>query len=464
MSKKEAMGILNTLKNALSKAKGFTGQPIYRSDTGQFDTGASEKFQQLWNPNKAFASGGGSNLFGAGQVAGAIDGGPLMSQQNQSLATPEQLAQLRAANDNGGGDNGGGDNGGGGNGGGGDTGGDIGGIQNTDFYLDEFGNKQRITGDSNSRYYNAENAGKKALEAALGVFESRKKGLLNRIPGLESARDLRLRGLDEGLQQFVDTLTREEGSRVGEIQQTAKGVADQFKVSERQTRASAQGLARQLRDLFASAGTTDSTQFRDKNVENSSQILQTLGDLRRSGADKAATFGKEEEDIKSFFTEKVTQQRQQIGLAKDTAIKKTQDQIQAVMDAVDLNDAQKIDAVESANVRLQERLGQIDLQERTFTQNATKDAQDLAIKLQELKSKGTSSAFKTAAADKKSFSDAVTVIGKLKDQLGSMTPETAANVFSQFGFKDDEAQRLGRTYATSTTGNQDENPFSGLSA
>ena len=44
---------------------------------------------------------------------------------------------------------------------------------------------------------NAEEQSQRAIQAALGVFETKKQGLMNRIPGLESARDLRIRGLEE---------------------------------------------------------------------------------------------------------------------------------------------------------------------------------------------------------------------------------------------------------------------------
>lgn len=353
--------------------------------------------------------------------------------------------------------------GGGGNTGGGGSTSSIGpnveGTQNVDFFVDEFGNRKPITDNPNSRYYDqarnsAAEASKRALEAALGVFDSRKQGLLNRIPGLESARDLRLRGLDEGLSQFTDTANREKDSRVSSIEQTAQSTADDYKVAERQQRSTAKGLARQLRNIFAASGTIDSTQFRDQNIEQSQSILQSLGDLRRSGAEKQAVFGKEKEDVNQYYSEKITQQSQQVALAKDEARAQTDAQIQSVLDDVDLNDAQKIEAVQAANQRLEARLSDLDQQELSFNQQAAKDAQELAIKLQELKSKGNSSAYTAATQDRKAFADAVSVIGKLKDQLGQITPQAAESVFSQYGFSDDEAKRLSQTYASSTRGNQ----------
>lgn len=65
-----------TLQELLAQATGFTGQPIYRPETGQIDLGLTEKLQQIVAPDKAYASSGGSDLVGGdnttGQVLGAV--------------------------------------------------------------------------------------------------------------------------------------------------------------------------------------------------------------------------------------------------------------------------------------------------------------------------------------------------------------------------------------------------------
>lgn len=304
---------------------------------------------------------------------------------------------------------------------------------------------------------NATDNNRALLEASLGVYNTKAQNLRNQIPGIQQQGELRQRGLDEGLGQFIDTSTREQNSRLGDIDLTAKETADTFTGAERKTRASAAGLARQLRNMFAASGTIDSTQYKDMNIDQSKEALQALGDIRNSGANKAAVFAKEGEDVKQFYSEKITQQRQQTALMKDQARAETDQAVQGIYADINLTDSQKIEAVAAANDRLDQKLTAIDQQKATWAQQAAKDAQDLAIKLAELKGKGSSSAYTAAKDDRAAITAADNVIQGIVAKLGAITPEAAATVFTQFGVDKDKADQMGRLYTSGTV--KDENPF-----
>lgn len=315
--------------------------------------------------------------------------------------------------------------------------------------------------NADSARQSAEEQARRALEAAIGVFNTKAEGLRNRIPGVEAARDLRIRGLEEDLGSFNETAGREEGSRVADLDTTRKTTEDLYSTAERKTRASAKSLSRNLRQLFAGAGTLDSTQYRDYNVDQSKEIAQTLGDTRREGAGKVSTIDKEIEDTKGYYAEQRTQFAKKTALAKDQARAEADDKIQGIMDDINLTDSQKIEAVVAQQNKLDQRLGEIDQTEAKFKADAERDAKEIAIKLAELKSKGYSEGYKTTQANQKAFDSATKVIERLSQQLGSMTPATAAAVFTQYGIDPKESERLAFTlYGSSEKDANAGNPFS----
>lgn len=300
--------------------------------------------------------------------------------------------------------------------------------------------------DADAARRQAEEQAQRALEAAIGTFNTKAQGLRNRIPGVEAARDLRVRGLDEDLSQFLQTSEREQGSRVGDLGETRKTTEDLYTTAERKTRASAKSLARNLRNLFAGAGSLDSTQYRDYNIEQSKEIAQSLGDTRREGAGKLSSIDREIEDIKSFYGEQANQFTQKTALAKDKARAEADAEIQGIMDDIQLTDAQKIEAVVAQQGKLDDRLSRIDELEVNYKQQREKDAEETAIKLAELQQKGYSDSYKSTQANQKAFDSATSVIKRLSDQLGGMTPDTAATVFTQYGFDEEKAKQLAQQF------------------
>ena len=106
------MSIITDQYNNLLKwgqsIKGFTDQPVIRQSNSspvgyQFDSGATEKVQQLFNPNSAYASSGGSNLFGAAGQASETDGSEYSDFKGypQGLS-PEDVAKATGGNTGGG--------------------------------------------------------------------------------------------------------------------------------------------------------------------------------------------------------------------------------------------------------------------------------------------------------------------------------------------------------------------------
>lgn len=303
---------------------------------------------------------------------------------------------------------------------------------------------------------NANDQAQKALEAAIGVFNTKAQNLRDQIPGIESARDLRVRGLDESLGQFNDTASREEASRLATIKANEQATQDTYGTAERKTRVSAKSLANKLRNMFAGAGTLDSTQYKDMNIDQSKEILQSLGDIRREGAGKLAISKQEQDDLSKYYAEQKTQFDQKTKLAQDQARAEADTQIRGVLGDINLTDSQKIEAVTAQQAKLQDRLSAIDEAQANFKVGQEKDAQDLAIKLAELKSKGTSTAYNDSLKTQKALTAAVDVVNKIATNMpGANKAEIAAKVFASYPeLKDvDPTSLFGSNY---TTGNTDQ--------
>jgi hypothetical protein len=462
-----------TLAEALRKGVGAIGGVI--NTVGQA-TGASALAKAV-APNFTLAStlqNYGGNV--AGSIKDAIvprqayaaeadmtgntsqnSGGVIYDQNGNPIGSSSR----NASNVVGGGDNGGGGGDNGGGDGGGSSGGSTedlinalitkGGYNPTDArnaangpdaanLMNEFFNTTRSNTSDNAR---------KALEAALGVFNTKAQNLRDQIPGIEASRDLRVRGLNEGLTQFNDTASREEASRLATIQANEKTTQDTYSTAERTTRASAKSLANKLRNMFAGAGTLDSSQYKDMNVDQSKEILQSLGDIRREGAGKLAISKQEQDDLTKYYGEQKNQFDQKTKLAIDTAKADADKEITGVLGDINLTDSQKIEAVQQAQGKLDERLASIDEAQIKFKSQQESDAQDLAIKLAELKQKGVSSTYTDSQKVQKSLTAAVDVVNKIATNMpGANKAEIAAQVFASYPeLKDvDPASLFGKSY------------------
>ena len=317
--------------------------------------------------------------------------------------------------------------------------------------IDLSGERERTQSSENS-----------ALQAALGTFETRKQGLLGRIPGLEEQLALRLQGLGQGLDQFKQTAGREEGSRLESLGQTRGGVDEEYTRAGRQTRKSAQSLSRQLRNLFAGAGTLDSTQYRDYNIEQSRDIAQSIGDIGREKAGKMTAIGTEEEDVKQFYSEKRMQEEQRVTLAKEKARADTQGLVQGVMEDVNLTDSQKVEAVVEAQNRLSERMGQLDMMEVELKESRRKEDQEMSFKMAELSQKQSGAGYTQTINQQKALKDATAVVSSYAQRYNA-TPEQvqefAKQVFSQYGIDEEYSNFFNvapyRSGSTTSTGGQD---------
>ena len=295
-------------------------------------------------------------------------------------------------------------------------------VLNTDIY-----NRARDT---------ATNTTNDAIQAALKVYEAKQQALRNRIPGLESARDLRLQGLDLGLQQFIQTAQRErEARRLGFEKQRGE-VEEQYTRAKRQTRATARSLARKLRNLFAGHGTLDSTQYRDYNIEQSTDIARAIADISREKAGKLSLIGEEEENIMQYYAEQILQQQQRVTLEKDKVRQETDALIQDVLSDIDLTDAQKVETIVNAQNSLQERLTQLDMEEAKLQQQAQEFQQNMALKQQELQQKSTSATYQSGMANMKSIKDANAIVQSYIERYNPSSDQVynfAKQVFTQIG-------------------------------
>jgi hypothetical protein len=318
-----------------------------------------------------------------------------------------------------------------------------------------------LGGGGNDPYAGQEDSARiqaqRALEAALGVFNTKSKNLRDQIPGIETARDLRVRGLNEGLGQFNETSDREEASRLNTIKLNETETQDKYSTAERGTRTSAKSLANKLRNMFAGAGTLDSTQYKDMNIDQSKEILQSLGDIRREGAGKLAVSKQEQDDLTKYYGEQKNQFDQKTKLAVDTAKAEADREIQGVMGDINLTDSQKIEAVTEANNKLDTRLGSIQEASAKFKIDQEAEAKDLAIKLAELKQKGLSSSYTDSQKVQKSLTSAVDVVNKIATNMpGANKAQIAAQVFASYPeLKDvDPASLFGKSYTGSENSDQ----------
>lgn len=309
--------------------------------------------------------------------------------------------------------------------------------------------------DFNSARENAQNTGNSALQAALGVFDARKQSVLNRIPGLQSARDLRIQGLDQDLSNFNTTADMELQKRLGGLQDEQGQINEQYVGAQRKTRASAKGLARNLRNLFGASGTLDSSQYRDMNIDQSKEVLQGIGDLNREKAGKITANTREQGQTQDYYSQQKLQEQKRVALEKEKTKAETDSLIQGVLDDANLTDAQKVEAVTSAQERLASRLQELDMRQADLTAQKQKDAQDYALKIAELSKKGQSSEYTQIKNSNEAVQSAAAMIQKLTEQGKELTPQEAANVFTQFGVDKDKASFYGQLYGGTASGGND---------
>lgn len=311
----------------------------------------------------------------------------------------------------------------------------------------------RLPGIEDARRREQE-ANQKRIAAAVAVFDQMSQNLKDRIPGLEQMRDIRLQGLDTGLQQFIDTANREQGKRVSEIQESRGRIGEEFTKGERGVRTAAKSISQNLRKLFGGAGVLDSTAYRDANIESSRDILQQLGDLKRDKASRIATSEREEQDIKNYYSESINQQQQNITLQKDNVRAQTDQEIKGILGDIQLNDRQKIEAIESANERLAQRMTDLDVQAQRLSEEARQFDMNFALEQKKLSQKGSSAGYKDALNYSKAIQNATTNAQKILESYGM--PVTTANVsqlLKQQGFTTPEEDQFGGSYVTSGMGN-----------
>lgn len=298
---------------------------------------------------------------------------------------------------------------------------------------------------------NEESASQRALQAALGVYDQRKQGIMNKIPYLQQGAQQRIQGLDQGLEQFMGSAGLEEGKRVEGLGQERQGITEQYVGAERQTRQSAKGLARQLRNMFAGSGTLDSTQYRDMNIEQSRDILQSLGDTRREKAGKLTANEREVQSVKDFYAQQRLAEQQRVQLAKEQVQTETEQLVQSTLDDANLSDSQKIEAVEQANMRLEQRMTELSTQEMQLQQQAKKDEADLGVRLAELSNKGQSSTYTAAKQNNAAIEQGAAILEGYKEQFKSdPTAEQAASVFLALGVDEETANSMASFYGKSS--------------
>lgn len=309
----------------------------------------------------------------------------------------------------------------------------------------------------------AEEQARKALEAAIGVFNAKKQGILNRIPGLEEETNLTLRGFDEGLENFNQTANREEGKRVSDLQLQGEQIGEEYGQAARKTRASAKGLSRQLRNLFAGAGTLDSTQYRDMNIEQSNSLLQGLGDMNREKAYKTTANQKEQEDIKNYYSEQRVQEERRVKIEKEKVQSEARALKQRILDDATLTDAQKIEAVVEAQSRLDNRMADLDMKEAELKEARRREDRDYELKIAQLNNKGYSDSYTQAKNSSTALKGAAATVESYISKFGAMTPDQVAGVFTQYGFSPEESQYYGTLYGNKTVMKDKENS-SGISS
>lgn len=283
----------------------------------------------------------------------------------------------------------------------------------------------------------AEDANRRAIEAAMAAYDAQKQALQNQIPEYQKANELRLTGLDQGLQDFNETATREEGTRIAGIDDTIGQIGEQYTRANRSTRQSAQSLAKQLRNQFASRGTLDSTQYKDMNIDQSKELLQSVGDIRREQAGKTTTALREKDDIGKYYSEQRTQQARNVELEKNKVRQDTNAFIREVMDKVNITDKQKVEAIESAKASAQQQILELSLKQQEINRQTKKDNEELSLKKQELASKGYSNSYNTAKDSRAAITAADASVQKYEKSLGrALTANEVKQIFTNFGVGD----------------------------
>lgn len=286
----------------------------------------------------------------------------------------------------------------------------------------------------------AEDSSRRQLEAALGVFEAQKAKTMNRIPGVQQAAALRIKGLDQGYEDFTNTANMEESKRIAGLGNEATQINEQYTAAGRQTRNAAQSLEKSLRNRFAALGTLDSTQYRDMNIEQSTDIARSLGDTRREQAGKLTANTREQEDMKQYYASQRLQEQKRVQLAKEQVQSETDSLVQSIIDDGNISDAQKIEAIQQAQARLDARLSDLDMQEMQLTQSRAKDEQEFAQRQAELQNKGYSSSY-TQAKDKMTALKNMTAIldqHRNADGTLALAPEAIKSVARTAGYPEEE--------------------------
>lgn len=392
------------LASAITSLGTLTGAKEY--DIGEKLGGVTGAFGEKLVP-KAYAADNG----GGGQQYPTLD-----------ASTGKPTTSFGDLN-NGGGGNGGG---GGGNGGGGGTGG-----SEYDQVRAEMLSGKRVWDDNILATLDKARGGavdsyQRALQAALGVFEAKKQGIMNKIPTLQEQLRQTLSGLDTGLSNFTESANTEEAKRIRDLEAEKGGISDSYVGAERQTRAASKTMARTLRNMFAGAGTLDSTQYRDYNIENSREVAQTMGDIGREKAGKITANENEQGDMKTYYSQQRLQEQKRVALEREKAKTSTDAEIQGALDDATLTDAQKVEAVTAAQERLDTRLAELDTQEITLKQQADKDAKDWSLKMAELSNKGYSDTYKSATEKRKAIDDANSLLKSAVSQWESMNNKPAS--------------------------------------
>lgn len=420
--------------SSLAQALANTGQRLGLPEFGLSERISGSNTQtRPSNTNPGLFGGGGyvsSPIPGGTQVwpvsGGVAQGGPQKGQTVVNNPAPQNTGSTLGTYNPG-------PSGGGGGGGGGLT-------------PDNFQSYALANGlDINSPQFadlraRAQQGSEASIRAAMGVFEAKKQGLLGRIPGLQQQRDLRIQGLDEGLGLFNTTAEREEGKRLGDLQDVLGQTNDEYTRAERQQRASAQAVARQLRNTFAGAGTLDSTQYRDYQSDASREILQNMGDIRREKAGKVTSNLREQEDIKGYYSEQKLGELKRVNLEKEQTKAQTDDLVNQIMADVSLTDAQKIEAVTDAQARLEARMADLDSQEMTLKQQSQKDQQDFQLRMAELSNKGYSSGYQQTKDSRAALDAATGAIAEQEKRLGRiLSAQEQNNIFTLYGVDKEQA-------------------------
>lgn len=409
---------------------------VHTGSWGTPDFGITEKLGSLFKKPTTYQ--GGSNLVGA--MPQASSGQVLGSQAAPYSPTPASSGSIPS------------------------SGGNYSGGSGSGF------NPAAIPGDAQGDMRNeliegqrnrAEDDGQARIKAAIGVFDAKKQGLLNRIPGLQQNLSKTLEGYDLGLQDFTNTSNMEEGKRVRDIDATIGQTNEDYTRAYRGTRQTAKSLARQLRNMFASRGSLDSTQYRDMAIDQSSDIAQTLGDTRREQAGKISTFEGEKGDIKDYYAQQRDAEAKRVRIAKEQEQIRTDQLVQGIMDDANLTDAQKIEAILEQQSALDQRLSDLDMREQELVAEQTKNAQDLELKKAELANKSYSSSFTTAKNTNTAIKNGQAILASYEDRFGSPpTPEQAYQVFIDNGVDDETAKRYASFLYTGGGGGNQEDPNS----